>query len=189
MSAAYVTEENAKSLISQSADEIKTEVRSLKETTTTISNDLDSTKKEFKTVKESVSAIDQKADSITQTVTQRITGGNNIIAGTDDWNNATLDAGGNNLSKKGTYTISGESVRVTNRAQNTRFHFGADKTLVIAKGMTYCASVLYKLNSGTDSLFLQFETKSSSGAKSYYGNAFKNAKQDIELDNGWKLRW
>jgi hypothetical protein len=185
----YITEENAKSLISQSADEIKTEVRSLKETTTTISNDLDSTKKEFKTVKESVSAIDQKADSITQTVTQRITGGNNIIAGTDDWNNATLDAGGNDLSKKGTYTISGESVRVTNRAQNTRFHFGADKSLVIAKGMTYCASVLYKLNSGTDSLFLQFEAKNSSGAKSYYDKAFKNAKQDIELDNGWKLRW
>ena len=175
--------------ICQKADSISTKVSSLEETTTTISNDLDSTKREFKTVKESVSAIDQKADSITQTVTQRITGGNNIIAGTDDWNNATLDAGGNNLSKKGTYTISGESVRVTNRAQNTRFHFGADKTLVIAKGMTYCASVLYKLNSGTDSLFLQFETKSSSGAKSYYGNAFKNAKQDIELDNGWKLRW
>ena len=185
----YITEENAKSLISQSADEIKTEVRSLKETTTTISNDLDSTKKEFKTVKESVSAIDQKADSITQTVTQRITGGNNIIVGTDDWNNATLDAGGNATSKKGSYTIDGESVRVTNKAQNTRFHFGADKTLVIAKGMTYCASVLYKLNSGTDSLFLQFETKNSSGAKSYYDKAFKNAKQDIELDNGWKLRW
>ena len=175
--------------ISQKADGISTKVSSLEETTTTISNDLDSTKQEFKTVKESVSAIDQKANSITQTVTQRITGGNNIIVGTDDWNNATLDAGGNDLRKKGTYTISGESVRVTNRAQNTRFHFGADKTLVIAKGMTYCASVLYKLNSGTDSLFLQFETKSSSGAKSYYGNAFKNAKQDIELDNGWKLRW
>lgn len=177
------------SSISQKANSISTKVSSLEETTTTISNDLDSTKREFKTVKESVSAIDQKADSITQTVTQRITGGNNIIAGTDDWNNATLDAGGNDLSKKGTYTISGESVHVTNKAQNTRFHFGADKTLVIAKGMTYCASVLYKLNSGTDSLFLQFETKNSSGAKSYYGNAFKNAKQDIELDNGWKLRW
>lgn len=185
----YITEKSAKSLISQSANEIKTEVRSLKETTTTISDDLDSTKREFKTVKESVSAIDQKANSITQTVTQRITGGNNIITGTDDWNNATLDAGGNDLRKKGTYTISGESVRVTNRAQNTRFHFGADKTLVIAKGMTYCASVLYKLNSGTDSLFLQFETKSSSGAKSYYGSAFKQAQQDIALDNGWKLRW
>lgn len=177
------------SSISQKANSISTKVSSLEETTTTISNDLDSTKREFKTVKESVSAIDQKADSITQTVTQRITGGNNIIAGTDDWNNATLDAGGNDLSKKGTYTISGESVRVTNKARNTRFHFGADKTLVIAKGMTYCASVLYKLNSGTDSLFLQFETKSSSGTKSYYGNAFKNAKQDIALDNGWKLRW
>lgn len=185
----YITEENAKSLISQSADEIKTEVRSLKETTTTISNDLDSTKREFKTVKESVSAIDQKADSITQTVTQRIIGGNNIIAGTDDWNNATLDAGGNAASKKGSYTITGESVRVTNKAQNTRFHFGADKSLVIAKGMTYCASVLYKLNSGTDSLFLQFETKSSSGTKSYYGSAFKQNQQDIALDNGWKLRW
>ena len=177
------------SSISQKADSISTKVSSLEKTTTTISNDLDSTKQEFKTVKESVSAIDQKADSITQTVTQRITGGNNIIAGTDNWNNATLDAGGNDLNKKGSYTIDGESVRVTNRAQNTRFHFGADKTLVIAKGMTYCASVLYKLNSGTDSLFLQFETKNSSGAKSYYGNAFKNAKQDIELDNGWKLRW
>ena len=177
------------SSISQKADSISTKVSSLEETTTTISNDLDSTKQEFKTVKESVSAIDQKADSITQTVTQRITGGNNIIAGTDDWNNATLDAGGNATSKKGSYTIAGESVRVTNKAQNTRFHFGADKTLVIAKGMTYCASVLYKLNSGTDSLFLQFETKNSSGAKSYYGSAFKNAKQDIELDNGWKLRW
>ena len=177
------------SSISQKADSISTKVSSLEETTTTISDDLNSTKQEFKTVKESVSAIDQKADSITQTVTQRITGGNNIIAGTDDWNNATLDAGGNDLRKEGTYTISGESVRVTNRAQNTRFHFGADKTLVIAKGMTYCASVLYKLNSGTDSLFLQFETKSSSGTKSYYGNAFKNAKQDIVLDNGWKLRW
>ena len=177
------------SSISQKADNINTKVSSLEETTTTISNDLDSTKREFKTVKESVSAIDQKADSITQTVTQRITGGNNIIAGTDDWNNATLDAGGNATSKKGSYTIDGESVRVTNKAQNTRFHFGADKTLVIAKGMTYCASVLYKLNSGTDSLFLQFETKNSSGAKSYYDKAFKNAKQDIELDNGWKLRW
>ena len=177
------------SSISQKANSISTKVSSLEETTTTISNDLDSTKKEFKTVKESVSAIDQKADSITQTVTQRITGGNNIIVGTDDWNNATLDAGGNDLSKKGTYTISGESVRVTNKARNTRFHFGADKTLVIAKGMTYCASVLYKLNSGTDSLFLQFETKSTSGTKAYYGSAFKNAKQDIALDNGWKLRW
>lgn len=177
------------SSISQKADNINTKVSSLEETTTTISNDLDSTKREFKTVKESVSAIDQKADSITQTVTQRITGGNNIIAGTDDWNNATLDAGGNDLRKEGTYTISGESVRVTNRAQNTRFHFGADKTLVIAKGMTYCASVLYKLNSGTDSLFLQFETKSTGGTKTYYGSAFKNAKRDIALDNGWKLRW
>lgn len=147
----YITEENAKSLISQSADEIKTEV--------------------------------------TKSANQRITGGNNIITGTDDWNNATLDAGGNDLSKKGTYTISGESVRVTNKAQNTRFHFAADKSLMIAKGMTYCASVLYKLNSGTDSLFLQFETKSSSGTKSYYGSAFKQAQQDIALDNGWKLRW
>lgn len=175
--------------ISQKADSISTKVSSLKETTTTISNDLDSTKQEFKTVKESVSAIDQKADSITQTVTQRITGGNNIITGTDDWNNATLDAGGNDLSKKGTYTISGESVRVTNKAQNTRFHFGADKTLVIAKGMTYCASVLYKLNSGTDSLFLQFETEASDGTMTYYGTLFKQNQKDIALDNGWKLRW
>ena len=201
----YLTQESAKSLFSQTADEIKTEVTNsvtesvtanVKDTATSAANDaVDGKMQDYATsadvelLKESVSSISQKADSITQTVTQRITGGNNIITGTDDWNNATLDAGGNDLSKKGTYTISGESVHATNRAQNTRFHFGADKTLVIAKGMTYCASVLYKLNSGTDSLFLQFETKSSSGTKSYYGNAFKNAKQDIALDNGWKLRW
>lgn len=177
------------SSISQKADSISSTVSSLQETTTNISDSLESTNQEFKTIKENVASVDQKADSITQTVTQRITGGNNIIVGTDDWNNATLDAGGNATSKKGSYTIDGESVRVTNKAQNTRFHFGADKSLVIAKGMTYCASVLYKQNSGTDGLFLQFETKSTSGTKTYYGSAFKNAKQDIELDNGWKLRW
>ena len=201
----YLTQESAKSLFSQTADEIKTEVTNsvtesvtanVKDTATSAANDaVDGKMQDYATsadvelLKESVSSISQKADSITQTVTQRITGGNNIIAGTDDWNNATLDAGGNDLSKKGRYTIDGESVHVTNKAQNTRFHFGADKSLVIAKGMTYCASVLYKLNSGTDSLFLQFETKSTSGTKTYYGSAFKNAKQDIELDNGWKLRW
>ena len=201
----YLTQESAKSLFSQTADEIKTEVTNsvtesvtanVKDTATSAANDaVDGKMQDYATsadvelLKESVSSISQKADSITQTVTQRITGGNNIIAGTDDWNNATLDAGGNAASKKGSYTITGESVHVTNKAQNTRFHFGADKTLVIAKGMTYCASVLYKLNSGTDSLFLQFETKSSSGTKSYYGSAFKQAQQDIALDNGWKLRW
>lgn len=177
------------SSISQKADSISTTVSSLQETTTNISDSLDSTNQEFKTIKENVASVDQKADSITQTVTQRITGGNNIIVGTDDWNNATLDAGGNDLSKKGTYTISGESVRVTNKAQNTRFHFGADKSLVIAKGMTYCASVLYKLNSGTDSLFLQFETEASDGTMTYYGTLFKQNQKDIALDNGWKLRW
>lgn len=177
------------SSISQKADGISTKVSSLEETTTTLSDGLNSTNQEFKTVKESVSAIDQKADSITQTVTQRITGGNNIIAGTADWNNASVDAGGNDTSKTGSYTITGESVRVTNKAQNTRFHFGADNSLIIAKGMTYCASVLYKQNSGTDGLFLQFETKSTSGTKTYYGSAFKSAQQDIALDNGWKLRW
>ena len=177
------------SSISQKADNISTTVSSLQETTTNISDSLESTNQEFKTIKENVASVDQKADSITQTVTQRITGGNNIIVGTDDWNNATLDAGGNDLSKKGTYTISGESVRVTNKAQNTRFHFGADKTLVIAKGMTYCASVLYKLNSGTDSLFLQFETEASDGTMTYYGTLFKQNQKDIALDNGWKLRW
>lgn len=54
---------------------------------------------------------------------------------------------------------------MTNRAQNTRFHFGADKTLVIAKGMTYCASVLYKLNSGTDSLFCSLRPRTAAEQK------------------------
>ena len=201
----YLTQESAKSLFSQTADEIKTEVTNsvtesvianVKDTATSAANDaVDGKMQDYATsadvelLKESVSSISQKADSITQTVTQRITGGNNIIAGTDDWNNATLDAGGNATSKKGSYTITGESVRVTNKAQNTRFHFGADKTLVIAKGMTYCASVLYKLNSGTDSLFLQFETKARDGTMTYYGTLFKQNQKDIDQGNGWYLRY
>ena len=201
----YLTQESAKSLFSQTADEIKTEVTNsvtesvtanVKDTATSAANDaVDGKMQDYATsadvelLKESVSSISQKADSITQTVTQRITGGNNIIVGTDDWNNATLDAGGNDLSKKGSYTITGESVHVTNKAQNTRFHFAADKTLVIAKGMTYCASVLYKLNSGTDSLFLQFETKASDGTMTYYGTLFKQNQKDIDQGNGWYLRY
>ena len=201
----YLTQESAKSLFSQTADEIKTEVTNsvtesvtanVKDTATSAANDaVDGKMQDYATsadvelLKESVSSISQKADSITQTVTQRITGGNNIITGTDDWNHATLDAGGNDLNKKGTYTISGESVHVTNKAQNTRFHFGADKSLVIAKGMTYCASVLYKLNSGTDSLFLQFETKASDGTMTYYGTLFKQNQKDIDQGNGWYLRY
>ena len=201
----YLTQESAKSLFSQTADEIKTEVTNsvtesvtanVKDTATSAANDaVDGKMQDYATsadvelLKESVSSISQKADSITQTVTQRITGGNNIITGTDDWNNATMDAGGNAASKKGSYTITGESVHVTNNVQNTRFHFGADKTLVIAKGMTYCASVLYKLNSGTDSLFLQFETKASDGTMTYYGTLFKQNQKDIDQGNGWYLRY
>ena len=60
----YITEENAKSLISQSADEIKTEVRSLKETTTTISNGLDKTNKEFKTVKKAFRPLTRKPTAL-----------------------------------------------------------------------------------------------------------------------------
>ena len=120
------------SSISQKADSISTKVSSLEETTTTISNDLDSTKREFKTVKESVSAIDQKADSITQTVTQRITGGNNIIAGTDDWNNATLDAGGNDLNKKGRYTIRCVQLRKHSKAREKRYSFGYAVSFIFA---------------------------------------------------------
>ena len=201
----YLTQESAKSLFSQTADEIKTEVTNsvtesvtanVKDTATSAANDaVDGKMQDYATsadvelLKESVSSISQKADSITQTVTQRITGGNNIITGTDDWNNATMDAGGNAASKKGSYTITGESVHVTNNVQNTRFHFGADKTLVIAKGMTYCASVLCKLNSGTDSLFLQFETKASDGTMTYYGTLFKQNQKDIDQGNGWHLRY
>ena len=195
----YSTTEETKSLIKQSADSITSEVSKTYATTKTVEDAQQAATGEAKKYTDnklkdyatntSVSKIEQKADSITQTVNQRVTGGSNIIKGTDDWNNATLDAGGNNLSKKGTYTISGESVRVTNKAQNTRFRFGANTAMIIAKGVSYCASVLYKLNSGTNGLFLQFETKASDGTKTYYGTLFKQNQKDIDQGNGWYLRY
>ena len=195
----YSTTEETKSLIKQSADSIASEVSKTYATTKTVEDAQQAATGEAKKYTDnklkdyatntSVSKIEQKADSITQTVNQRVTGGSNIIKGTDDWNNATLDAGGNDLSKKGTYTISGESVRVTNKAQNTRFHFGANTAMIIAKGVSYCASVLYKLNSGTNGLFLQFETKASDGTKTYYGTLFKQNQKDIDQGNGWYLRY
>ena len=195
----YSTTEETKSLIKQSADSITSEVSktyattsSVKQAQTDATNDAktytDGKLKDYAT-NTSVSKIEQKADSITETVNQRVTGGSNIIKGTDDWNNATLDAGGNSLSKKGTYTINGESVRVTNKAQNTRFHFGANTAMIIAKGVSYCASVLYKLNSGTNGPFLQFETKAGDRTKTYYGTPFKQNQKDIDQGNGWYLRY
>ena len=176
----YITEENAKSLISQSADEIKTEVSSLKETTTTISNDLDSTKREFKTVKESVSAIDQKADSITQTVTQRITGGNNLILGSESFKNAELK--GNEVSGSSvTYNDTG-SATVTNANSNRYFHWKTVNEHASA-GVTLCLSVMYKPVSGTDELCMEIN----------YNNTWaviKAADQiEIKQTNGWVLRY
>ena len=168
------------SSISQKADSISTKVSSLEETTTTISNDLDSTKQEFKTVKESVSAIDQKADSITQTVTQRITGGNNLILGSESFKNAELK--GNAVSGSSvTYNDTG-SATVTNANSNRYFHWKAVNEHVSA-GVTLCLSVMYKPVSGTDELCMEIN----------YNNTWaviKAADQiEIKQTNGWVLRY
>ena len=168
------------SSISQKADSISTKVSSLEETTTTISNDLDSTKQEFKTVKESVSAIDQKADSITQTVTQRITGGNNLILGSESFKNAELK--GNAVSgSSATYNDTG-SATVTNANSNRYFHWQTVNEHVSA-GVTLCLSVMYKPVSGTDELCMEIN----------YNNTWaviKAADQiEIKQTNGWVLRY
>ena len=168
------------SSISQKADGISTKVSSLEETTTTISNDLDSTKQEFKTVKESVSAIDQKADSITQTVTQRITGGNNLILGSESFKNAELK--GNAVSGSSvTYNDTG-SATVINANSNRYFHWQTVNEHVSA-GVTLCLSVMYKPVSGTDELCMEIN----------YNNTWaviKAADQiEIKQTNGWVLRY
>ena len=168
------------SSISQKADSISTKVSSLEETTTTISNDLDSTKQEFKTVKESVSAIDQKADSITQTVTQRITGGNNLILGSESFKNAELK--GNAVSgSSATYNDTG-SATVINANSNRYFHWQTVNEHVSA-GVTLCLSVMYKPVSGTDELCMEIN----------YNNTWaviKAADQiEIKQTNGWVLRY
>ena len=168
------------SSISQKADSINTKVSSLEETTTTISNDLDSTKQEFKTVKESVSAIDQKADNITQTVTQRITGGNNLILGSESFKNAELK--GNEVSGSSvTYNDTG-SATVTNANSNRYFHWKTVNKHASA-GVTLCLSVMYKPVSGTDELCMEIN----------YNNTWaviKAADQiEIKQTNGWVLRY
>ena len=168
------------SSISQKADSISTKVSSLEETTTTISDDLDSTKQEFKTVKESVSAIDQKADSITQTVTQRITGGNNLILGSESFKNAELK--GNEVSGSSvTYNDTG-SATVTNANSNRYFHWKTVNEHASA-GVTLCLSVMYKPVSGTDELCMEIN----------YNNTWaviKAADQiEIKQTNGWVLRY
>ena len=168
------------SSIRQKADSISTKVSSLEETTTTISNDLDSTKKEFKTVKESVSAIDQKADSITQTVTQRITGGNNLLLGSESFKNAELK--GNEVSGSSvTYNDTG-SATVTNANSNRYFHWKTVNEHASA-GVTLCLSVMYKPVSGTDELCMEIN----------YNNTWaviKAADQiEIKQTNGWVLRY
>ena len=166
--------------ISQKADSISTKVSSLEETTTTISDDLDSTKREFKTVKESVSAIDQKANSITQTVTQRITGGNNLILGSESFKNAELK--GNEVSGSSvTYNDTG-SATVTNANSNRYFHWKTVNEHASA-GVTLCLSVMYKPVSGTDELCMEIN----------YNNTWaviKAADQiEIKQTNGWVLRY
>ena len=168
------------SSISQKADSISTKVSSLEETTTTISNDLDSTKREFKTVKESVSAIDQKADSITQTVTQRITGGNNLLLGSESFKNAELK--GNAVSGSSvTYNDTG-SATITNANSNRYFHWKTVNEHASA-GVTLCLSVMYKPVSGTDELCMEIN----------YNNTWaviKAADQiEIKQTNGWVLRY
>ena len=168
------------SSISQKADSISTKVSSLEETTTTISDDLDSTKREFKTVKESVSAIDQKANSITQTVTQRITGGNNLILGSESFKNAELK--GNEVSGSSvTYNDTG-SATVTNANSNRYFHWKTVNEHASA-GVTLCLSVMYKPVSGTDELCMEIN----------YNNTWaviKAADQiEIKQTNGWVLRY
>ena len=168
------------SSISQKADSISTKVSSLEETTTTISNDLDSTKQEFKTVKESVSAIDQKADSITQTVTQRITGGNNLILGSESFKNAELK--GNAVSGSSvTYNDTG-SATATNANSNRYFHWKTVNEHVSA-GVTLCLSVMYKPVSGTDELCMEIN----------YNNTWAvikaNDQLEIKQTNGWVLRY
>ena len=110
----------------------------------------------------------------------KITGGGNLILGSESFKNAKLQ--GNAVSGSSvTYNDTG-SATVTNANSNRYFHWQTVNEHASA-GVTLCLSVMYKPVSGTDELCMEIN----------YNNTWaviKAADQiEIKQTNGWVLRY
>lgn len=110
----------------------------------------------------------------------KITGGGNLILGSESFKNAELK--GNEVSGSSvTYNDTG-SATVTNANSNRYFHWKTVNEHASA-GVTLCLSVMYKPVSGTDELCMEIN----------YNNTWaviKAADQiEIKQTNGWVLRY
>ena len=128
------------------------------------------------------SKISESAEQIKSEVSKssKITGGGNLILGSESFKNAKLQ--GNAVSGSSvTYNDTG-SATVTNANSNRYFHWQTVNEHVSA-GVTLCLSVMYKPVSGTDELCMEIN----------YNNTWaviKAADQiEIKQTNGWVLRY
>ena len=188
----YSTTEETKSLITQSAESIKSEVSRTYVTTATVEQAkkdatsdaqsyTDGKLASYSTTEETKSLIQQTADSITQTVEKKLIGGGNLILNTEKMENAVVRGSGGSVA----YSVDG-SATVTNNASNTYFRFKTVDT-TITKGMVMCFSVLYKPVSGTRSLCFSIYFKKN--GSNYYTSITDANQREIPQTDGWVLRY
>lgn len=115
----------------------------------------------------------------------KITGGGNLILGSESFKNAELK--GNAVSGSSvTYNDTG-SATVTNANSNRYFVFNTVGAR-ITKGVTLCLSVMYKPISGTDGLCLSLIYAADNG-NSYYTSITTENQIEIKQTDGWVLRY
>ena len=111
----------------------------------------------------------------------KITGGGNLILGSESFKNAALQGGGTVE-----YNDDG-SATVTNSNSLKIFDFNTTSTRIV-KGVTLCISVMYKQVSGKDAFYLDIHYSHANGSKYY--TSIKPADQiKIEQSDGWVLRY
>ena len=112
----------------------------------------------------------------------KITGGGNLILGSESFKNALSGGPGSSV----VYGDDG-SATITNANTNGYFMFNTAGARII-KGVTLCLSVMYKLISGTDALRLGITFTGDNGK--YYIAYIKTADQlEIKQTDGWVLRY
>ena len=111
----------------------------------------------------------------------KITGGGNLILGSESFKNAALQGGGTVE-----YNDDG-SATVTNSNSLKIFDFNTTSTRIV-KGVTLCISIMYKQVSGKDAFYLDIHYSHANGSRYY--TSIKPADQiKIEQSDGWVLRY
>ena len=111
----------------------------------------------------------------------KITGGGNLILGSESFKNAALRGSGTVE-----YNDDG-STTVTNSNSLKGFDFNTTSTRIV-NGVTLCISAMYKQVSGKDAFYLDINYSHANGSKYY--TSIKPADQiKIEQSDGWVLRY